>query len=84
MLRGHFGAREPQVVSSCYRKFIDHFSYSGVDQAWANRRSPTVWQSIANIFHSKNFSKLKGVVYVWWELPHLPYSYTQIGTNFPG
>ena len=37
--------------------------FFGLEQAWANRRSrstgrsPTVWQSIANIFHSKKFIK---------------------------
>ena len=30
-----------------------------VSQAWANRRSPTVRQSIVNIFNSKKFIKIE-------------------------
>ena len=54
-----------------------------LNQAWANRRSPTVWQSIANIFHSKKLIKIEGCLSIYGR-SYLIYLIigTQIGENF--
>ena len=44
---------ETKFPDAKVRKFLDVC-------AWANRRSPTVWQSIANIFNLKKIIKIEG------------------------
>ena len=67
-----------KVIQLCFQ----HFFLYHVDQAWANRRSPTVRQSIANIFNFKKIIEVEGCFIFMVGVNFI--IGTQIGANFTG